>query len=150
MLVKGATGDQEMIECGNPRVVLLFISMPVWYCYQLIINKPRKEYVKNMITDWGDTGRSKFPWEDLLTISRVVMLGHYNDVIMGAVASQITSLTIVYSTVHSGADHRKHESSASLAFERGSHRWPVNLMTSSCAIEITRGLLCEVMLLLSM
>ena len=34
---------------------------------------------------------------------------HYNDVIMGAIASQITSLTIVYSTVYSGADQRKHK-----------------------------------------
>ena len=44
----------------------------------------------------------------------------------GAMASQITSLTIVYSNVHSGADQRKHQSSASLAFVRGIHRWPVN------------------------
>ena len=40
---------------------------------------------------------------------------HYNDVIMGAVASQITSLTIVYWTVHSDTNQRKHQSSASLA-----------------------------------
>ena len=45
---------------------------------------------------------------------------------MGAIASQITSLTIVYSKVYSGADQRKHESSASLAFVRGIHRGPVN------------------------
>ena len=32
---------------------------------------------------------------------------HYSDVIMGESASQITSLTIVYSTVYSGADQRK-------------------------------------------
>ena len=51
---------------------------------------------------------------------------HYNDVIMGAIAFQITSLTIVYSTVYSGADQRKHQSSASLAFVRAVHRWPVN------------------------
>ena len=51
---------------------------------------------------------------------------HYNDVIMGAIASLITSLTIVYSTVYSGADQRKYESSASLAFVRGIHRGPVN------------------------
>ena len=51
---------------------------------------------------------------------------HYGDVIMDAMASQITSLTIVYSTVYSGADQRKHQSSASLAFVRGIHRWPVN------------------------
>ena len=44
---------------------------------------------------------------------------------MGAMASQITSLTIVYSTVHSDAD-KKHQSSASLAFVRGIYRGPVN------------------------
>ena len=51
---------------------------------------------------------------------------HYRDVIMGANASQITSLTVVYSTVYSGADQRKHKSSASMAFVRGNHRRPVN------------------------
>ena len=57
-------------------------------------------------------------------------LGHYYDVIMGAMASQITSLTAVYSTVYLGADQIKHQSSASLAFVRGipvnsPHKWPV-------------------------
>ena len=69
---------------------------------------------------------------------------HYSDVIMGEIASQITSLTIVYSTVYSDADQRKHQSSASLAFVRGIHRGPVNgqlrgdcfhLMTSSWIAE---------------
>ena len=45
---------------------------------------------------------------------------------MGTVASQITSLTIVYSTVYSDADKRKHQSSVSLAFVRVIHRVPVN------------------------
>ena len=45
---------------------------------------------------------------------------------MGPMASQITSLTIVYSTVYSGADQRKRQSSASLAFVWGIHQWPVN------------------------
>ena len=45
---------------------------------------------------------------------------------MGGMASLITSLTIVYSTVYSDADQRKHQSSASLAFVWGSHRGPVN------------------------
>ena len=53
-------------------------------------------------------------------------MDHYGDVIMAAIASQITSLTIVYSTVYSDADQRKHQSSASLAFVRGIHRGPVN------------------------
>ena len=46
---------------------------------------------------------------------------HYNEVMMSAMASKITSLTIVYSTVYSGADQRKQQSSASLAFARD--RW---------------------------
>ena len=36
---------------------------------------------------------------------------HYSDVIMGTITSQITSLTIVYSTIYSVADQRKHQSS---------------------------------------
>ena len=46
---------------------------------------------------------------------------------MSMMASQITGASIVYSTVSSGADQRKHQSSASLAFPRGIPRWPVNI-----------------------
>ena len=79
-------------------------------------------------------------------------IDHYSDVILGAMASEITGLTIVYSTVYSDAGQRKHQSSASLAFVRGIHRWPVNslhingqqrrkcfnLMSSSWILDITR------------
>ena len=59
--------------------------------------------------------------------SMLVKLGlHYCDVKLCTIASQITSLTIVYSTVYSDADQRKHQMSASLAFVRGIHRGPVN------------------------
>ena len=51
---------------------------------------------------------------------------HYSDVIVGPLASLITSLTSVYSTVHPGTDQRKHQSSTSLTFARGIHRRPVN------------------------
>ena len=73
---------------------------------------------------------------------------NYDDVIISAIASQITSLTIVYLTVHSDADKKKHQSSASLAFVWGIHRRPVNsphkwpvtrkmfhFMTSSCPLQ---------------
>ena len=65
---------------------------------------------------------------DILIIIGGVKLGclHYSDVIMGSIASQITSLTIVYSSIYSGADQRKHQSSASPALVRGIHRRPVN------------------------
>ena len=53
-------------------------------------------------------------------------LTHYTDVTMSPMASRITSLGIVYSTVYSVADQRKHQSSASLAFVRRIHRGPVN------------------------
>ena len=54
----------------------------------------------------------------------IVALVHkvYGDVIMVAMASQITNLTTVYLIVYSGADQRKHQSSASLAIVRGKHR----------------------------
>ena len=45
---------------------------------------------------------------------------------MSTMVSQITSLTIVYSIIYSGADQRKHQSSSLLAFVRGIHRGPVN------------------------
>ena len=43
-----------------------------------------------------------------------------------AMVTQTTGVSNVYSTVRSGADQNKHQSSASLAFVRGIHRWPVN------------------------
>ena len=51
---------------------------------------------------------------------------HYSDVIISAMASQITNVSIVCSTVCSGADQRKYQSSASLVFLRGNHRWQVD------------------------
>ena len=58
---------------------------------------------------------------------------HFNDIIMGAMAFQIASLTIVYSTVYSSTDQKNPSNSASLAFVRGiqqgpgnsPHKWPV-------------------------
>ena len=62
-----------------------------------------------------------------MRVSLVNETTHYSDVIMSAMASQITGVSIVYYlSVCSGADQRKHQSSTSLAFVRGIHRWPVN------------------------
>ena len=57
------------------------------------------------------------PWNSASTRS----ICHYGDVIIGAIV-----FTIVYSSVYSDADQRKHQSSGSLAFVRGIHRSPVN------------------------
>ena len=51
---------------------------------------------------------------------------HYSNDIMGAMASQIIKFTVVYTTIYSGADQRKHQSSASLAFMWRIHRWPMS------------------------
>ena len=66
------------------------------------------------------TGTGTIIWMHQWSIS------HQSDVIMSTVASQIISISIVYSTVCSGANQRKHQSSVLLAFVRGIHQWPVN------------------------
>ena len=73
----------------------------------------------------GPVMRKGFPCIEAI-MSDFWSLTHHSDVIMVAIVSQINSLTIVYSTVNSGADQRKHQSPASLAFVRGIHRGPVN------------------------
>ena len=77
-------------------------------------------------TPWDKMATYHFAGNIFKCLSMTEKLCHYNEVIMGTMASQITSLTIVYSTVYSGADQRKHQSFASLAFVRGIHRRPVN------------------------
>ena len=81
---------------------------------------------------------------------------HYDEVIISVIAPQITSLTIVYSTVYSDTDERKRQRTASLVFVRGIHRGPVNsphkdqwrgncfhLITSSCVRPANSlGMLC--------
>ena len=74
-----------------------------------------------MVTMFG----SREMWDRHLMCFDIIN-SHYIYVIMGAMASQITSLTIVYSILYSGADQRKHQSPASLAFVRGIHLLPVN------------------------
>ena len=78
-------------------------------------------YVKGSLI-WGKTPQIYF----ILTVKSVHFYYHYSDVIMIKMESQITNLTIVYSTVYSGADQRKYQSSASLAFVREIHWWTVN------------------------
>ena len=64
---------------------------------------------------------------------------HYSDVIMGAIASQITRLTIVYSTLYSDTDQRKHQSSASLAFVwefTGISEFPAQMASNAVNVSI--------------
>ena len=109
-----------------------------WYFFVLMIFQPHKLY--NLICPLKSSSPEACLWTvpcvrpyfyDLVTTRKnCTRLSksneqHYGDVIMGAIASQITSLTIVYWNVYSAADQRKHQSSASLAFVWGLHRGPV-------------------------
>ena len=90
--------------------------------FSYYLYKPSPDFLKTFVTEW-------FPIKGRVSVfvcSYRVPSAHYNEIIMGAIASQITSLRIVYSIVYSDADQRKHQSSAPLAFVRGIHRSPVN------------------------
>ena len=65
---------------------------------------------------------------DIISSNNVPLVSwwHYRDVIMSTMASQITNQAIVHSNIYSGINQRKHQGSASLAFVRGIHQWPVN------------------------
>ena len=89
------------------------------------------------LTLFGSESRRKYTCRHPLVLTMFDLRpSHYDDVIMGAMAYQITSLTIVYSTVYSGADHRKHQSSASLAFVQGIHRGPAQMARNAENVSI--------------
>ena len=75
--------------------------------------------------NWGDFGRVHFRHFVHTEDAGENQLYHYRDVMMDTMASQITSLTIVFSTVYAGADQRKHQNSTSLALwgEVTGDRW---------------------------
>ena len=95
--------------------------------------KPRRDYVsRNIFSSKGQRSRSHGSF-DVCAVWGFAVSGlcdlfasHYTDVTMSLMASQMTSLGIVYSTVHLGADQRKHQSTASLTFVWRIHRGPVN------------------------
>ena len=96
-------------------VCLLFL------CYEIIVHPYIKTRIKSMVRKHHKIRQHA----NCIHISRDglhIHTYHYDDVIMNAIASQITSLVIVYSTVYSDADQSKHQSSASLAFVWGIHR----------------------------
>ena len=98
------------------RICIGYIGGP-WLRYEL---KQQRQLQKRMCMHYFHLQNSGKACRPLAPTT------HYTDVIMGTMASQITSLTVVYSTVYSGSDQRKHQSSASLVFVWGIHRWPVN------------------------
>ena len=99
-----------------------FVSI-IWYQNLNIMKE--KSYVYSNDVKYYMIGPSVT--HDINSILCADIADHCSDVIMSVMASQITSLTIVYSTIYSGSDQREHQSvTASLAFVRGIHPWPVN------------------------
>ena len=93
----------------SPQRVEIYV-LHIWLsnCYN-VLNGERLPGVFNIVDAW-----------DFRTL-----IYHYSDFIMSAIASPFSSITIVYSTIYSGPNERKHQSFASLTFVRGIHRWPV-------------------------
>ena len=98
-----------------------------WNLLEIRISKPLISYFKHdlylylqflLCTDVGQRLSG--------LLDRKNSFSHYSDVIMDAMVSQITSVSIIYLTVCSGTNQRKHQSTASLACVRGNNRWPVN------------------------
>ena len=104
---------------SQPMIVLSFCSLDFWGSEFTISSD-----VPDSSPTYLRCSRSLVESRGWFTVKDDTL--HYSDVTMGAIASQITNITIVYSTVYSDADQRKHQSSASLAFVWGIHRWPVN------------------------
>ena len=103
------------------------------YLYKIAFKSPRGRWVT--ITCWESIGletgihwehqTNSGPvsyWQDFCCKYLQTFKVHYTDVIMTPMASQITSLTVVYSTIYWDKDQRKHQSSALLAFVWGIHR----------------------------
>ena len=139
-----------------------------WYrwCYTAVWDRLFLQSLKArfMGPTWGPSGADRTqvgpmlaPWTLLsgvhklwimISLYLMVLEHHYSDVIMYAMASQNTGVSIVCSNVCSDAGQRKYQSSASLGSVMGIHRWPVDfphkglvtrkmfhLMTSSWCLE---------------
>ena len=111
--LKSTTGlfIQQPIQANNKESPNPHIAYSLWGIHQWSVDSPHKKPMmwKVLSCHMMTSSKKTFPpyWP---------------------IASQITSLTTVYSTVYSDADQRKHQSSASLDFVRGIHRGPVNSM----------------------
>ena len=88
--------------------------------------------IQDHFTDTGVT--IQLLWIEAVNI--LIHMYHHCDVIMGTMASQITSLTIVYSTVYSDPDQRKHQSSTSLAFVPGTAEFPAQMTSNAENVSI--------------
>ena len=128
--------NSDFLIPAEYQLVISNISSVIWYTEyveSILVNRTMcRAYVlkestikmwcnSNMFPSWLNTSIILSAYAQLLIFTVL----HYGDVIMRAMAFQITDVSIIHPTVCWGADQRKHQSSASLAFVRGIHRWPV-------------------------
>ena len=122
----------SFISCSFLRMIYLFTQVTFYFVLFMTLM---------LCCTYKDVKCRKIPTHSTQNIVNVLLSASYElwavsiycDVIMVAIASQITSLTIVYLIVYSDADQRKHHNSASLAFVWGihlgsvnsPHKWPV-------------------------
>ena len=111
-------------KCRPLRSKLLFILCRKWW---MIFNYLGL-WNPGTIDEMWDTHAilSKLNTLSLFYKPMIYRIIHYSDVIMSTMATQITSVSTVYSSVCSGADQWKYQSFVSLAFVSGIHRWPVD------------------------
>ena len=117
----------------NSKMMTVLVTRKLKLCkciFEHIMKRDWKEYLKTVFL------------RDVSYFNAILLtIYHYSDVIMCAMASQITSLTIVYSIVYSCADHRKHQSSASLAFMHGYYsvtgEFPAQMASNSGNVSIS-------------
>ena len=104
----------------------IYTRMCLMYCGYIITSETND--VIPLLTSIRDVFLFKAPYSCLngREVTVIDMAHYHHDVLMSMKASQIPSPTIVCSTGYSGADQRKHQSSVSLAFLLGIHRWRVN------------------------
>ena len=107
--------DSCLFNCCNITAVLrIMMQVTVESAWRLWL-------LKAWYLFWHDISNHR----DGVALSAYIR-NHLSDAIMSAMASQITGVSIFYSTVCSGTDQRKHHSSSSLTFVGEFHRSPVN------------------------
>ena len=114
------------------HTILCFCNLfcPVFNKVALSVPAACLAWLKVINTEWAGMSMTTIYMQPIIpsyySLTGMTFLHHYGDVIMSAMASQITSLRIVCSPIYSGADQRKHQSSSSLVFVQGIQHWPVN------------------------
>ena len=111
-------------QCFNQRVMVIIlhnIRIALYHYTGYLYERYKAENISLLLS-----GSSSHRHNTLWYSCQSFYNHHYNDVRMSMIAFQIAGASIVYSNVCSDVDQRKHQSSVSLAFVRGIHRWPVN------------------------